>query len=118
MGGHIEGRPSAPGMFPRHYAPRTPVLLDWSEKKLEEYRGKKIGFLLFKKQNNFLKSHPVEVLSKKGDFREAAANLFSAIRRLDALKLDFILAESIPETGLGRAIMDRLRRASSSATST
>jgi L-threonylcarbamoyladenylate synthase len=105
-------------MFPRHYAPRTPVLLDWSEKKLEEYRGKKIGFLLFKKQNNFLKSHPVEVLSKKGDFREAAANLFSAIRRLDALKLDFILAESIPETGLGRAIMDRLRRASSSATST
>ena len=44
--------------------------------------------------------------------REAAANLFAAIRRLDALNLDLILAEPIPEIGLGRAIMDRLRRAS------
>ncbi len=115
LGGRIEEKPSAPGMLPRHYAPRTPILLDWSEKKLDGYRGKKIGFLLFKGQNNFLKFHPVEVLSKKGDIREAAANLFSAIRRLDALNLDFILAESIPETGLGRAIMDRLRRASGCA---
>jgi L-threonylcarbamoyladenylate synthase len=115
MGGRIGEKPSAPGMFPRHYAPRTPILLDWPEKKLDGYRGKKIGFLLFKKQNSFPKFHPVEVLSKKGDLREAAANLFSAIRRLDALNLDFILAESIPETGLGLAIMDRLRRASSRA---
>ena len=53
-----------------------------------------------------------EVLSQKGDFREAAANLFAAIRRLDALNLDVIVAEAIPEVGLGRAIMDRLRRAS------
>jgi L-threonylcarbamoyladenylate synthase len=59
-----------------------------------------------------LKFDHVEVLSKKGDFREAAANLFAAIRRLDAAKLDLILAEPVPEVGLGRAIMDRLRRAS------
>jgi L-threonylcarbamoyladenylate synthase len=44
--------------------------------------------------------------------KEAAANLFAAIRRLDALNLDLIIAEAIPEVGLGRAIMDRLRRAS------
>jgi len=43
----------------------------------------------------------------------AAANLFSALYRLDKANLDLILAEPIPETGLGRAIMDRLRRASS-----
>ena len=116
IGRRIEEKPSAPGMFPRHYAPRTPVLLDWSEKNLDGYRGKKIGFLLFKEQNSFLTSYPAEVLSKKGDLREAAANLFSAIRRLDSLGLDFILAESIPETGLGLAIMDRLRRASSRQT--
>ena len=54
----------------------------------------------------------VEVLSPEGDLREAAVNLFAAIRRLDALNLDVILAESVPEVGLGRAIMDRLRRAS------
>ena len=49
---------------------------------------------------------------KRGIYREAAANLFAAIRRLDAAKLDMILAEAVPEVGLGRAIMDRLRRAS------
>ncbi|OGP73815.1 MAG: threonylcarbamoyl-AMP synthase [Deltaproteobacteria bacterium RBG_16_49_23] len=103
----------APGMLPRHYAPQTPVLLHWSEKNAEAYRGKRIGFLAFQEPRLFLKFIHIEVLSKKGDLREAAANLFSAIRRLDALKLDLILAESVPEAGLGRAIMDRLRRASS-----
>jgi L-threonylcarbamoyladenylate synthase len=109
----IEDRPSAPGMLPRHYAPRTPIVLDWSKKNFDSYKNKKIGLLAFKEQKNFLKFHQIEVLSKKGDFREAAANLFSAIRRLDAHHLDLILAESIPEVGLGRAIMDRLRRATS-----
>jgi len=108
-----EGKPSAPGMLPRHYAPRTPIILDWSKKNLDSYRKKKIGLLAFQESKNFLKFRQVEVLSKKGDFREAAASLFSAIRRLDALNLDLILAETVPEVGLGRAIMDRLRRASS-----
>jgi L-threonylcarbamoyladenylate synthase len=53
----------------------------------------------------------VEVLSPGGNLREAAANLFSAIRKLDAMGLDGILAISVPEEGLGRAINDRLRRA-------
>ena len=108
-----EERPSAPGMLPRHYAPRTPIVLDWSKKNLDSYRDKKIGLLAFREPKNSQKFHHIEVLSKKGDFREAAANLFSAIRRLDALNLDLILAEAVPEVGLGRAIMDRLRRASS-----
>jgi L-threonylcarbamoyladenylate synthase len=107
-----EEKPLAPGMLPRHYAPRTPIVLDWSKKNLDSYRNKKIGLLVFQEPKNFLKFHQIEVLSKKGDFREAAANLFSAIRRLDALNLDLILAEAVPEVGLGRAIMDRLRRAS------
>ena len=105
-------KPSAPGMLPRHYAPRTPIVLDWDEKNLDIYKNKKIGLLAFQKTKNHLKFHSVEVLSRKGDLREAAANLFAAIRRLDAMDLDLILAESIPEIGLGRAIMDRLRRAS------
>jgi L-threonylcarbamoyladenylate synthase len=107
-----EGRPSAPGMLPRHYAPRTPIMLDWCEKDLDSYKDKMIGLLAFQEPKNSLKFHHVEVLSKNGDFREAAANLFAAIRRLDNLNLDLILAETVPEVGLGRAIMDRLRRAS------
>jgi L-threonylcarbamoyladenylate synthase len=107
-----EDRPSAPGMLPRHYAPRTPIILDWEDKNFDSNRGEKIGLLAFEESKRSLNFHHVEILSKKGDFREAAANLFAAIRRLDSLHLDLILAETIPEVGLGRAIMDRLRRAS------
>ncbi|MFB3884073.1 MAG: L-threonylcarbamoyladenylate synthase [Thermodesulfobacteriota bacterium] len=109
-----EEKPSAPGMLPRHYAPRTPIVLEWSKKNSDAYGDKRIGLLVLQKPSNDLKYDHLEVLSKKGDLREAAANLFSAIRRLDALNLDLILAEPVPEEGLGRAIMDRLRRASRS----
>ena len=108
-----EGRPSAPGMLPKHYAPRTPIILDRSEKNLDRYKDKKIGLLLFQEPKDSPKYHAVEILTTRGDLREAAANLFAAIRRLDALHLDLIIAEPIPEAGLGRAIMDRLRRAAS-----
>jgi L-threonylcarbamoyladenylate synthase len=107
-----DDKPSAPGMLPKHYAPRTPIVLDWNDKNLKIDKNKKVGLLAFQGTKNHLKFHHVEVLSKKGDIREAAANLFAAIRRLDVLNLDLIVAESIPEIGLGRAIMDRLRRAS------
>jgi L-threonylcarbamoyladenylate synthase len=107
-----EDKPAAPGMLPRHYAPRTPIVLDWDEKNFNSKKGKKIGLLAFQEPKSSVKFRHVEILSKKGDIREAAANLFAAIRRLDELSLDLILAEPIPEVGLGRAIMDRLRRAS------
>ncbi len=108
-----EDKPFAPGMLPKHYAPRTPIVLDWDEKSRDLYKNRDVGLLAFQEPKRHLKFHSVEVLSKKGDMREAAANLFSAIRRLDALDLDLIVAEPFPEIGLGRAIMDRLRRATS-----
>jgi L-threonylcarbamoyladenylate synthase len=108
----IKDKPSAPGMLSRHYAPRTPIVLDWREESLDSYKGRRIGLLAFREPDKSLNFNHIEVLSKKGDLREAAASLFAAIRRLDALSLDLILAETVPEIGLGRAIMDRLRRAS------
>ena len=53
----------------------------------------------------------IEVLSPLGDPTEAAARLFDALHRLDAAGLDRIVAQPVREAGLGRAIMDRLRRA-------
>jgi L-threonylcarbamoyladenylate synthase len=105
-------RPDAPGMLPKHYAPHTPVLIDQWSRRLMILKGKKLGFLAFRRPEKVVESGPMEILSEKGDLKEAAANLFAALRRLDALNLDVILAESFPNTGLGRAIMDRLRRAS------
>jgi len=99
-------------MLPSHYAPRTPIVLDWSLEDPGSFRDKRIGRLFFQEPARDLTFDHVEILSRTGDLREAAANLFAAIRRLDALKLDLILAEPVPEVGLGRAIMDRLRRAS------
>jgi L-threonylcarbamoyladenylate synthase len=106
------GKPLAPGMLPKHYAPRTPMIIGQREKTLQAYRDKKIGLLAFQEPAISFPFLHIEILSKKGDMQEAAANLFAAIRRLDTLNLDLIVTETIPEVGLGRAIMDRLRRAS------
>jgi len=53
----------------------------------------------------------MEVLTPRDDPREAAARLFAAMRRLDSLGLELIVAEPPPPSGLGVAIMDRLRKA-------
>ena len=50
-------------------------------------------------------------LSEKGDLREAAANLFDFLHRLDDTKAARIAVMAIPKDGLGAAINDRLRRA-------
>jgi L-threonylcarbamoyladenylate synthase len=107
-----EENPLSPGRFPKHYAPRTPFVIEGWRENIDLYQNKKVGLLTFRGVNVSFPFHHVEVLSPEGDLREAAANLFAAIRRLDALNLDLILAEAVPEAGLGRAIMDRLRRAS------
>ena len=51
-------------------------------------------------------------VSPAGSLQEAAATLFQKLRRLDSYGLDRIVAESVPEIGIGIAIMDRLRKAS------
>ena len=71
--------------------------------------GALLAFTLPKKRAPY---EVVEIPSHKGDLVEAAANLFSCLQRLDKAGLDIIYAEPVPEFGLGRAIMDRLRRAS------
>jgi L-threonylcarbamoyladenylate synthase len=102
-------RPVAPGQLSRHYAPRTPLV--FCESGIPSAHTMRAGLLAFRQpehQNGFA---AMEVLSAGGNLREAAANLFAAIHRLDAMSLDCIYAEQFPDTGLGRAINDRLRRA-------
>ncbi|HEY5039712.1 MAG TPA: L-threonylcarbamoyladenylate synthase, partial [bacterium] len=73
--------PIAPGQLPQHYAPTTPLLLESSLESVPA--GKKIGLLTFQEPDDPSAFTWVEILSKKGDLREAAANLFAALRRLD-----------------------------------
>jgi L-threonylcarbamoyladenylate synthase len=70
-----------------------------------------VGALAFHTCRDADRFAAIEILSPSGNLREAAANLFAAMRRLDALGLDRIIAQPFPDSGLGRAINDRLRRA-------
>jgi L-threonylcarbamoyladenylate synthase len=104
--------PNAPGMLARHYAPKTETyLVKDAEKFIKDYTDKKIGVLRFSNEINSLNCMHLEVLSKKGDLKEAASNLYGALHRLDNLNLDMIVAELFPDIGLGKSINDRLERA-------
>ncbi len=105
------GRPRSPGQLSRHYSPRTPLVV-FSGRNYPDPGGRRAGLLLFRRPTQAPAGFAaVEWLSEAGDVREAAANLFAALHRLDQVGLDIIFAEAVPEVGLGRAIMDRLRKA-------
>jgi L-threonylcarbamoyladenylate synthase len=102
--------PEAPGQLPSHYAPLTPLKLIDDAASFACPPGKRCGLLSWKSSGHAGFS-TVRQLSGEGDLEEAAANLFRCLRELDAENLDLIVAEKVPEKGLGAAIMDRLRRA-------
>ncbi len=102
-------QPVSPGQLSRHYAPSTPLVV--SDQQLTLPPSKRYGLLTFQPADDGERFAAIEVLSPSGSMREAASNLFAALRRLDAANLDGIVARPVPEVGLGRAIMDRLRRA-------
>jgi L-threonylcarbamoyladenylate synthase len=96
--------PVAPGMLASHYAPRARLRLDAADVRSGE------ALLAFG-------PHPLPGaaatlnLSPRGDLVEAAANLFSHLRALDAAGARAIAAMPVPGNGLGEAINDRLARA-------
>lgn len=114
--GRAVARPSgttavAPGMLASHYAPNKRVIVGDVPSLLREHRGQRVGVISLSRDHGAAIN---EVLSPSGDLHEAARNLFTAMRRLDAGNAGLIVAEVFPEEGLGRAINDRLRRASAS----
>ena len=108
--GHIEttppdeNAPRAPGRLPSHYAPGLPLRLDAVSARPGE------ALLAFGPEAppGFAE---MLCLSRSGDLAEAAANLFLMLRQLDRPEFTGIAVMPIPDTGLGRAINDRLRRA-------
>lgn len=108
---HGEQAMPAPGMLPRHYAPGTRLVVFATEADIPQELPRRTGLLSLRPPSDRSKFAAIEVLSESGDLTEAAANFFAALRRLDALGLDLIVAVSFPEQGLGRALNDRLRRA-------
>jgi L-threonylcarbamoyladenylate synthase len=99
--------PLAPGMLASHYAPRAQVRLNAASVEQDE------AVLLFGSEapQGTDAARTTLNLSRNGDLVEAAAHLFSYLRKLDASGAATIAVSPIPETGLGEAINDRLRRA-------
>lgn len=106
-------KPIAPGMLKKHYSPKTPFIFSNDPHKMVEINnGKRIGLLLFQHK---IEGHTIEtqhVLSPSGDLFEAAKNVYAAMHHLDGLNLDVIIAEHLPNKGIGQSVNDRLERAS------
>ena len=99
--------PLAPGMLASHYAPRTPLRLDADRIEAGE------ALLAFgpRLAEGAERAASVLNLSERADLIEAAANLFSHLRALDAAGATCIAVMPIPRENLGEAINDRLARA-------
>jgi L-threonylcarbamoyladenylate synthase len=98
--------PIAPGQLASHYAPRTKLRLNATEVRPGE------ALLAFGPKLSAGAATTLN-LSASGDVIEAAANLFSHLRALDAAGATAIAVMPVPDEGLGEAINDRLRRAAS-----
>lgn len=103
--------PKAPGMLKSHYAPAKKLLVGNLNELIEKYGSGNAGIISFKDYMPQVERKNQVILSEQGNLEEAAQRLFSALRRLDNMPVSIILAEPVPDTGLGRAINDRLKRA-------
>lgn len=98
--------PTVPGQLHSHYAPMKKIYIGNIDLLMEHYKN--VCVLNFgKKKFNV----PTFNLSENENLTEAAANLFTGLRALDECQAEIILCEYLPETGLGIAINDRLKRA-------
>lgn len=105
--------PSAPGQLDKHYAPNSRfIVTEDLEDSINRHLHEKLVVLSFGEVRIAEGIYQLN-LSKTGDLSEAARNLFHYMRLLDQLSPSLIIAQRMPEFGLGLAINDRLRRASS-----
>lgn len=104
--------PSAPGQLKSHYAPRKPLYFGDSELLLQKFDSKKCALISFGAIPKSIDTHLIYNLSATGNLNEAAINLFRFLREADESDAEIVICQKLPETGLGRAINDRLTRAS------
>jgi len=94
----------APGQSNLHYSPGIPLRMNIKKPTNDE------AFIIFKKRKNKLKNY--FYLTTKNNIDEAAKNLYSCLRLIKNKGYKSIAVEKIPNNGLGKAINDRLKRAS------
>jgi len=109
---HAPNTSHTPGALLSHYAPQKKMLLGNLLELIAEYNNSAtLGVLSFQKKYPAVPNDHQVVLSPSGCLKEAARNLFHGLRLLDSLPIDLILADYLPNRGIGEAINDRLQRA-------
>lgn len=122
LGGEVGEAPRSPGMKYTHYAPRAQVLLIDGpvlsmQRKIRdlaaefEAEGKKVGIMCSAESRGVYQAYVVLEYGSREDLAGVASDLFSTLRAFDRHGVDVVLAEAVPATGIGLAIMNRLRRA-------
>lgn len=109
---HSTSNPKSPGQLKSHYAPGKKLVIGKIEELLQLYPAHDVGILSFTEDYH---TPNQRILSPGGSTEEAAKHLFRYLRDFDAMNVDVILTELVPEEGLGRAINDRLKRAASTS---
>jgi L-threonylcarbamoyladenylate synthase len=113
----------SPGQLLSHYAPVAPLAVVPPAVAVEVRAGERVGLLAASEAGRRQAAAAggpfaaVEVPSPDGNLLRLAAGLFEALHRLDGADLDRIVAQPVADAGLGRAIMDRLRRAAAAGPS-
>ena len=100
---------SAPGMMKSHYSPRKKLLI--ADENVMNMDKSKAGLISF--SGNLEKGfYKVIKVSKSNDLKEYAVNMFDAMHVFeDDNEVELIIAEAVSESGIGKAIMDRLKKA-------
>lgn len=108
---HSSSKPDAPGMLKSHYAPKTRIILREEFEQIEGGLGN-VGALTFGDLLPGIEPSRQFELSATKDLNEAARLLFTGLRALDQREdIDTIVTDFVPNTGLGKAINDRIKRA-------
>jgi len=116
--------PKSPGQKYRHYSPKAEVILYKgnlykivnaikNDCKRFINAGKKVGIMATTQTKDFFSDGIVRIVGDRTNPITIASDLFNELRNFDALGVDIILAEAFDDRGIGKAIMNRLEKASS-----
>ncbi len=112
---------NSPGKYPQHYSPKARVIVvEEGPSQAEEVvavasdmnsGGHRVGIMAKEEHASMYGGFDVKELGPAEDGKTCALKLFHLLREFDSENVDIIVAEAIPEKGLGLAVMNRLRKA-------
>jgi len=112
--------PKSPGMKYRHYAPNAPLyLVDGPVAEIQRFvdnkrrEGLKVGVMTTTENLHAYEADVVIACGQRSRLETVAEALYDTLRAFNERNVDVIFGEVFPETGVGVAVMNRLKKAAS-----